>query len=526
MGAVALSARAGAQEPARADGVTLPPGYYQRLQQHPKAFQFPRGGWIARAADARARSAALEGTLRVAVVLGLFADSPDPTISAADVQRVLFDGPSENGTVSGFYDEASGGRFTLEGEAFPWVRTSLTMSEVVGASYGLGNDSRVGEYLVEALQAVDPTVDFGAFDNDGPDGVPNSGDDDGTVDAVAFEYLEVAASCGGPSIWPHRSGVSGWTGAPYETDDPRAGGGMIRIDDYTTQSVTDCGGVNLQTASTIAHELGHVLGLPDLYDRSQGVEAAQRRWVVGCWSLMAAGSWGCGVDDRTAWLRPTHMGAWERTQLGWVSEVGNVDAVFGQEYTLEPVRTGGQVLRIPLGGGSNEYLLVEYRDQGGFDQALPAEGVLVYHIDPAIPGNQPCSTCDQVYRVGLLEADGNESLRRNFADGGNRGEPGDAWGAAGPGIIAFNTNPSTKLNTGWVTPVTIDSIWLAGGVAHVKVTTVVLDADYVSQPFLLSDPSALSAEERAHLDRLGNRNGMYDVGDLRAYLNRERRQTP
>ena len=212
--------------------------------------------------------------------------------------------------------------------------------------------------------------------------------------------------------------------------------------------------------------------------------------------------------------------------MGWVSQVETVGAVFGQEYTLEPVRTGGHVLRIPLGGEDNEYLLVEFRDQGGFDQALPAAGALVYHIDPGIPGNQPCATCAQVYRVALLEADGNESLRRNFADGGNRGEPGDAWGAARPGSIAYNTDPSTRLNAGWVTPVTIDSIWLAGGAAHVEVTTVVLDADYVSQPFLLSDPSALSAEERAHLDRLGNRNGMYDVGDLRAYLNRERRQTP
>lgn len=513
-----------AQEPARVEGVTLPRAYFQRLRQDPTAFQLPGGGWIARAADARARSTAVGDTLRLAVVLGLFADSPEPQITSEDVQRVLFDGPSDYGTASEFYTEASGGRFALTGQTFPWVRTSLTMSEVVGSSYGLGGDARVGEYLEEVLTAVDSMVDFGLFDNDGPDGLPNSGDDDGVVDAVAFEYLEVAASCGGPAIWPHRWGISGWLGSPYVTDDPavESGGRMIVIDGYTTQSVTDCGGVNVQTAGTITHELGHVLGLPDLYDASQGVEADHRRWVVGCWSLMAAGSWGCGADDRVAWVRPTHMGAWERIRLGWVSDVEEVGAAFGREYTLDPVRTGGTVLHIPLGTEADptEYLLVEYRDQGGFDQDLPAAGVLVYHIDMSIPGNRPCDTCAQIYMVGMLEADGNESLRHTFAEGGNRGEAGDAWGVTGPGTIAYNTNPSTRLNSGSASPITIDDISIVNGVAHVTVTAVVITAERLSQPFLLSGPSVLTADELAYLDRFGNANGEYDVGDLRAYLRR------
>ncbi|NIN12944.1 MAG: hypothetical protein GTN62_07405, partial [Gemmatimonadales bacterium] len=62
---------------------------------------------------------------------------------------------------------------------------------------------------------------------------------------------------------------------------------------------------------------------------------------------------------------------------------------------------GERVLRIPLEAGAadtSEYLLIEYRTKQGFDSDLPAAGVLVYHIDPQIPGNRPCSSCPQVYR--------------------------------------------------------------------------------------------------------------------------------
>ena len=96
----------------------------------------------------------------------------------------------------------------MVGDVLPWVRTSTTLAQAVGATNGLGADARVGDYLVQALSQLDATVDFGRYDSDGPDGLPNSADDDGIVDAVAFEFLEVAASCGGPAIWPHRSGIS------------------------------------------------------------------------------------------------------------------------------------------------------------------------------------------------------------------------------------------------------------------------------------------------------------------------------
>jgi immune inhibitor A len=298
---------------------------------------------------------------------------------------------------------------------------------------------------------------------------------------------------------------------------------VIYVDDYTTQSVVDCYG-DIQKPTTISHELGHVLGLPDLYDRSQGVLAEQRRWVVGCWSLMAAGSgWGCGTGE-IPWLRPSHMGPWEKDRLGWLSHREEVMDALGEEFVLEPVRTSEHVLKVPLENDiqsdSMEYLLLEYRTREGFDENLPASGVLVYHIDPKVSGNQPCETCQQVYRVSLLEADGNDGLRRNTLQGGNRGEAGDAWGVTGPGRLTNTTYPSTQLHSGADSPVTIYDISIVDGLAHITLSSRAIPWTSLIQDFLGTGAPPLTSQEREYLDERGNGNGQYDVGDLRAYMRR------
>lgn len=516
---------ASCQDLSRASGRTLPQEYYQRILQQPDIFEL-KHGWIQRSERARAEGEAVSDTLPLVVILALFSDSEEPHISADQVQEALFDGPSDYGTLSEFYEEVSGGRMSVRGRVLPWVRTSLTMQEVVAESYGLGGNSKTGEYLLEALAAADTMIDFGLFDNDGADGIPNSGDDDGRVDAVAFQFLEIAASCGGPSIWPHRSRIEGWTAdnAPYASNDSQPNGEPILISDYIVQGATDCGGVEAQKATTVAHELGHVLGLPDLYDRSRGVEPEHRHWVVGCWSLMAAGAWGCGSDDRVAWVRPTHMGAWEKEQLGWLSEIEEVGTVLLREFSLAPVISSEHVLKIPLETGelpdTNEYLLMEYRAKQGFDSDLPSSGVLIYHVDPTVPHNQLLWNNPKWYRVALLEADSNSSLQRSFREGGNRGEAGDAWGALGPGSLSSSTNPSSRLNSSSTSPVTIHEIRLSGGEAYITVSSTVVAASSLTQAFLGSSDTPLTDAEEQYLDSIGNDNGRYDVGDLRAYLGR------
>ena len=47
------------------------------------------------------------------VLPALFSDSQDPRVPAEDIQRILFDGPSDPGTVTEFYSDLSGGRLQI-----------------------------------------------------------------------------------------------------------------------------------------------------------------------------------------------------------------------------------------------------------------------------------------------------------------------------------------------------------------------------------------------------------------------------
>ena len=138
------------------------------------------------------------------MILALFSDSEEPHITQEMIQKSLFDGPTTHGTITEAYLEISRGALTVGGQVYPWVRTSLPIDSVGGTSNGLGNDAKTGGYFAEALDSIESEVDWTLYDSDGADGIPNSGDDDGIVDVVTFEYLETAASCGGSSIWPHR----------------------------------------------------------------------------------------------------------------------------------------------------------------------------------------------------------------------------------------------------------------------------------------------------------------------------------
>jgi M6 family metalloprotease-like protein len=444
--------------------------YYETLRADPAAYTFERA-FFARTGPGRV--GAVGGTVKMPVVLALFGDSDAPDVSRDMVQAALFDGPAEHGTLTDAYVEMSRGALTVSGDVFDWVRTGVSLADAVGTSDGLGGDAMAGAFFAEALDSLDAAVDFTAYDNDGPDGVADSGDDDGFVDVITFEYLEVAASCGGPGIWPHRWRMSAWNGAPYTTEDLGANGQPIRIQDYITQGVTDCEGVGVQNAATIAHELGHAFGLPDYYqwvDRAAG--ARGRRWVLGCWSLMAAGSWGCGpVQDRPPLFGPTHLTAHSKEVLGWVEYVEPPGEVWNQEIVLDPVETSGVALRVPLSPERDEFLIAEYRQRIGFDASLPVEGVLFYRqVDEGTRIADPASGVP--YYLELLEQDADGGLLKTSAEGGDRGEAGDAWGVGGvAGALHAETATPLLHADGSATWVTVHEVVVEDGHARIVLST-------------------------------------------------------
>ncbi len=457
-----LTGIATAQLAPPAPGVEVPAIYFQIVQENPNAFQFERA-WIAETQKIRIRREAflknsrnhqldkpagqirVSGVKRVPVLLGNFANNADVPFPAVQLQRELFDGPWPTGTLTEYYREISYGNITLTGNVSEWVTVTHTDTFYEGRSNGLGSDAHTGQFLKEVLDANDPAIDFGQYDNDGPDGMPNSGDDDGFVDFVAFVHPESGGECGSSNIWSHRWTYGAWwNGASYQTGDAAANGGFIQVQDYVIQPGVDCAGANMIEKGIFCHEFGHAFGLPDLYDLDQSSEG------IGNWCLMASGNWN-SPDS------PAHMSVWCKEQLGWIipeiiSPAGDSLSNAGPNAVLQTqlssVEFQPEALKIPIDSSGDEYFLLENRQAAGFDRDLPGSGLLIWHVDNRKSSNRrewyPGLDPRQHFQVALVQADGAWDLehRNNRGDGGDPFQSSDFSCASTPNSDTYVSGAS------------------------------------------------------------------------------------
>jgi M6 family metalloprotease-like protein len=335
-------------------GVEMPQAYFDRIQEDRSAFQFQRA-WIQKAervkrnreayiqergfynrmllSPAELKSMAVTGTVSVPVFCSKYANTGSDPYPTSVLDTKLFTGPHSPQTLSQYYSEISYGDITMTGTVYGWYQLPQndTYYEGPAGCYGICGSSNVALFITSTLNYWDASVDFGQYDNDGPDGIPNSGDDDGYVDFVAFVHPEVGAECGGNNnIWSHRWAISGWTGSAWMSNDPAAGGGYIFVNDYVMQPAWNCGAATVIDIGVFCHEFGHAFGLPDLYDTDGGSAG------VGHWGVMGSGSWNTVTQ-------PAHMSAWAKSELGWVNlvELGtNLSTynVFNVEYNRPVLR--------------------------------------------------------------------------------------------------------------------------------------------------------------------------------------------
>ena len=281
---------------------------------------------------------ALSGVVQVPVLTGLYNDTAVQPLATTVLQQEFFDGPWPTGTISDYYNEVSLGLLEIEGTVYDWTVLDSTEVYYTAALGGVSlTYSRTGEFIQELIDAHDTAVDWGIYDNDGPDGVPNSGDDDGFVDILVLVHPTIGAECYSQYVhmWSHSGTYSIWNvsgGQPYTTNDAAAGGGMIRIDDYIMGPALSCEGGTIEIG-VFCHEFGHAFGLYDLYDWT-GYSSG-----IGYWGLMGAGNWNTPSS-------PAHLSAWSKEQLGWIDPV-EVDWQ-SQSLTLDPVETSGDVVKLIL----------------------------------------------------------------------------------------------------------------------------------------------------------------------------------
>jgi hypothetical protein len=159
------------------------------------------------------------------------------------------------------------------------------------------------------------------------------------VDLLVVMHNESGGECGSSSnIWSHSRDYRNWPvsgNAPYETNDTSANGGLIMVTDYAIQPALDCS-VDTVDIGGLCHEIGHALGIPDLFDDDGGSSG------IGDWGLMGSGQWNSPAS-------PAHPCAWTRMELGWVSVVDVGSA--GSVEAIPDIETTATCFRLAFSGG-------------------------------------------------------------------------------------------------------------------------------------------------------------------------------
>ncbi len=361
--------------------------------------EYPLGTPLRTVRRAAATRAPLRGDVRIIIVLVDFSDAP--MAASPDHFRDLFfsTGKIPTGSVREYYSEVTHGLLTLTGEVVGPYRLPRTVAAYAGGKSGTDNPVPNARTMArDAATLANADVDFSPYDNDG----------NGFVDAFIVVHSGPGAEETGNDnhIWSHK-----WvfTGQPFDADGTKVFG-YLTIPENCKIGVC-------------AHELGHLLfGWPDLYDTDDSSEG------LGNWCLMGGGSWN-GEGDI-----PSHPSAWCKANQGWVSVVNRKT---NGPVTIEDVKSGRKVYRLWKDGApGKEYFLLENRQRTLYDRKLPGEGLLVYHVDEAIDGNE-----DENHPfIRLLEADG----RKHLHDGANRGDAGDPYPGSSKNVALTSTsNPDS-----------------------------------------------------------------------------------
>ena len=231
------------------------------------------------------------GTLNVLLVFAQFKEEAHLGDGIPAFADQLFD-PELPGSFTHFYDVMSFGQLKVEGTVLPKRYTSSKpSSEYLARTPGAKGSYH--KFTRDILEQVDVDVDLTQFDNDGPDGIPNSGDDDTAVDFIFVLVRSVPKGF----LKGGATGIAG-LGRDFRSTDPSIKGRMIAMRGKRFMGAILQTENFVQTTGIMAHEFGHALGLPDLYDKSfqdaPDQDPSEDGAGIGKWGLMGRGWSGTG----------------------------------------------------------------------------------------------------------------------------------------------------------------------------------------------------------------------------------------
>ena len=280
----------------------------------------------------------------------LFVDFPDAPIAATD---------PEWQSVDSYVELHQPGAEWLRSASYGAVDIAITPVDAwyrmghPSTTYGLDRAATFEEhvaYLGEAVALADSDVDFSEYD---------------------IVYVVTG---------PNATGISN-SPAYIDASDSRILADGTTIRHAATFGTDVWGWAEPYQHLVLAHETGHVFGLPDLYSY-----AGDTYGFVGGWDVMA------DIDGPGPGLF-----AWHRWKLGWIPDRQVAclaePGVYTVRLTAVDRASGTKLAAIPTSPTSA--IIIESRRAVGLDAGACSTGVLMYRVDSAVPtGSGPIRVVD------------------------------------------------------------------------------------------------------------------------------------
>lgn len=285
------------------------------------------------------------GVVRVLVIAVAFSDVK-PTMSMTELRKEWL------GTVPTYYSEISYGKLKIQGDLYGWYTLPHTLMHY-GRDCKAINDADCSG-TNQSWKIANDTI-FLAGKN---------------VNFANYDYFMFIHSGDGQETSQVKNDI--WSVTYFNAS--------IRTSSITLESFSIV--PEIEAAPNVANgdwcvEFAHLLGIPDLYDATNGPDNGKT--LLGQWELMDKGAWN---GDPPGSL-PAHMTAWPKIQLGFIGGSLLATASGGvSTFQVDPteiVSNNVHAVKVPI--TSSQYYLLEVRKQIGFDAALPESGVLITYVD-------------------------------------------------------------------------------------------------------------------------------------------------
>jgi M6 family metalloprotease-like protein len=402
------------------------------------------------------------------VLLGQFTNRTSIGSTEAQWANTFF-GPTNS--IRDYYNEVSYGQFTITPAAETCGGTAndgITGWMNIGTNHP--NDGGGPDITSAALQQADDCVNYANFAGGDNRITP----DELLVMVIVAGYEESYTNAGTPitpTVWAH------WRTANTPSLDGITSFAYGQFGEWHATTTDNPG--HRATIGVMVHEMGHLLGWPDLYDTNDANGDSEG---VGRWSVMGTGNW---LGSPLLGDTPAHPSAWEKWYQGWLTpRYLTNNAINLSIPRVEDNRNNSviQLLDNPNGvdwsykehSGSGEYFLIENRQQVGYDAQLPGCGLLIWHIDETRISTSAANADENRKLVDLEEADGLNDLDNEV----NRGDRGDPFpGTSNKTTFDAYSNPNSRFYNGNLNNAAVVDI--SSGCANTKTATFLPAAIYV-----------------------------------------------